>query len=120
MLKFKIDLEFANAKDIRTNIDFLEKLYLIKLDEEKIEESKPFNLLSIDEPQIQTLSQIIKGREESEMQILNDIKNQKEQEEIIENTDRELCECGTSYIRRNRNRHFKSKTHQIFLNFKKS
>jgi hypothetical protein len=119
MLKFKIDLEFANAKDIRTNIDFLEKLYLIKLDEEKIEESKPFNLLSI-EPQIQTLSQIIKGREESEMQILNDIKNQKEQEEIIEDTGRDLCECGVSFIRRNKNRHYKSKTHQIFLNFKKS
>lgn len=98
MLKFKIDLEFANAKDIRTNIDFLEKLYLIKLDEEKKDVN--FDLLSIEQ--------------------IPDEEIKTEKDEIIEDTGRDLCECGVSFIRRNKNRHYKSKTHQIFLNFKKS
>jgi hypothetical protein len=122
MLKFKIDLEFANARDIKTNIDFLQKLYIIKIEEEKVEESS-FNLLSI-EPQIQTLSQIISCRNESEIQIMNDIKEQRGVE-IIENTtpivedNKVYCACGVSYIRRNQNRHLKSKTHQIFESLKK-
>ena len=122
MLKFKIDLEFANARDIKTNIDFLQKLYIIKLEEEKVEESA-FDLLSI-EPEFQTVSQIISGRNESEIQIMNDIKEQRGVE-IIENTtpivedNKVCCACGVSYIRRNQNRHLKSKTHQIFESLKK-
>lgn len=122
MLKFKIDLEFANARDIKTNIDFLQKLYIIKLEEEKVEESA-FDLLSI-EPEFQNVSQIISGRNESEIQIMNDIKEQRGVE-IIENTtsivedNKVYCACGVSYIRRNQNRHLKSKTHQIFESLKK-
>lgn len=122
MLKFKIDLEFANARDIKTNIDFLQKLYIIKLEEEKVEESA-FDLLSI-EPEFQNVSQIISDRNESEIQIMNDIKEQRGVE-IIENTtpivedNKVCCACGVSYIRRNQNRHLKSKTHQIFESLKK-
>jgi hypothetical protein len=122
MLKFKIDLEFANTRDIKTNIDFLQKLYIIKLEEEKVEESA-FDLLSI-EPEFQNVSQIINGRNESEIQIMNDIKEQRGVE-IIENTtpivedNKVCCACGVSYIRRNQNRHLKSKTHQIFESLKK-
>lgn len=122
MLKFQINLEFANARDIKTNIDFLQKLYIIKLDEEKVEESA-FDLLSI-EPEFQNVSQIISDRNESEIQIMNDIKEQRGVE-IIENTtpivedNKVCCACGVSYIRRNQNRHLKSKTHQIFESLKK-
>ena len=122
MLKFKIDLEFANSRDIKTNIDFLQKLYIIKLEEEKVEESA-FDLLSI-EPEFQNVSQIINNRNESEIQIMNDIKEQRGVE-IIENTtpivedNKVCCPCGVSYIRRNQNRHLKSKTHQIFESLKK-
>jgi hypothetical protein len=97
-------------------------LYIIKLEEEKVEESS-FDLLSI-EPEFQNVSQIISGRNESEIQILNDIKEQRGVE-IIENTtpivedNKVCCACGVSYIRRNQNRHLKSKTHQIFESLKK-
>ena len=100
MIKLTIDLDISSSYEIMTHIKYLQCLYNMKVIEEKTQ------------GEIETLSLDMIIDDVAEDNIVEEIKEEIKEE--VKKEDKEVCACGVSFIKKNKNRHMKSKTHMEF------
>lgn len=111
MIKLTIDLDISSSYEIMTHIKYLQCLYNMKVVEEKTQGE--IETLSLDMINDDVVEDDISEDNVVEDNVVEDDIVEEVKEEV-KKEDKEVCACGVSFIKKNKNRHLKSKTHMEF------
>jgi len=106
MIKLTIDLDISSSYEIMTHIKYLQCLYNMKVVEEKTQGE--IETLSLDMINDDVVEDDVVEDDVVEDDVVEEVK------EEVKKEDKEVCVCGVSFIKKNKNRHLKSKTHMEF------
>jgi len=106
MIKLTIDLDISSSYEIMTHIKYLQCLYNMKVVEEKTQGE--IETLSLDMINDDVVEDDVVEDDVVEDDVVEEVK------EEVKKEDKEVCACGVSFIKKNKNRHLKSKTHMEF------